>query len=41
MGERDLAQSALRMLVEHARFDAGLRQPVPEQMRLGQVRCGA
>jgi len=41
MGERDLAQSALGMLVEHARFDAGLRQPVQEQMRLRQIRRGA
>jgi hypothetical protein len=35
MGEWDLSQSALCMLVEHTRFDAGLCQPVQEQMRLG------
>jgi hypothetical protein len=40
MGERDLAQSTLRMFIEHTRLDAGLRQPVQKQMRLGQVRCG-
>ena len=41
MGKRDLAQSALGMLVEHACFDTGLRQPMQEQICLGQVRGGA
>ena len=41
MGKWDLAQSALGVLVEHACFDTGLRQPMQEQICLGQVRGGA
>jgi len=41
MSEGDFAETALCVLVEHARLDPGVRQPVQEQMGLRQVGRGA